>query len=229
MIELDRLAIRCGEFRLDEVALRIEAGEYVVLMGPSGAGKTTLLEAICGVRPIAAGAVRLGGRDVSPLPPAERRVGYVPQDVALFTRMTVRENLAYGLRVRGLTREPIDRRVGEVADALGIAALLERRPESLSGGEARRVGIGRAIAFEPEVVLLDEPLAGLDDTTREDIYTALEAMRHATGAAVLHVTHERRDAERLADRVVRLEAGRLTEDRLLRVSGAESVLADKAG
>ncbi|TWT97953.1 Maltose/maltodextrin import ATP-binding protein MalK [Botrimarina colliarenosi] len=220
MIEVRQLNVVSGAFRLVDVSLQLEPRESVVLMGPNGAGKTTLLEAICGLRRITAGSIHLNDRDVTLEPPAARAIGYVPQDVALFTTMSVRDNLAYGLKVRRVAEDTLNERVREVAQALRIVGLLERSPSRLSGGEARRVAIGRAIAFEPEVVLLDEPLAGLDEATRDEVCIALEAMRQATGAAVLHVTHEPRDAERLADRVLRLESGQVRHDERFVASGA---------
>lgn len=209
MIHAEGITVCAGDFRLADLSLRVAVGEYAVLMGPSGAGKTTLLEALAGLRPVTAGRLLLGSVDATTLPPAERGVGYVPQDAALFTTMRVRDNLGYGLQVRGAQRSAIEHRVGEVARLLGVERLLDRKPATLSGGEARRVALGRAIGFRPQVLLLDEPLSGLDDATREEVADALEAVRAATGASVLHVTHDVRDAERLADRCYRLEAGRL--------------------
>ena len=211
MIHAEAITVCAGDFRLEKLSLRVANGEYAVLMGPSGAGKTTLLEALAGLRPVAAGRLLLAGVDATTLPPAERGVGYVPQDVSLFTTMRVRDNLGYGLRVRGIERSAIEHRVGEVARLLGVERLLDRKPATLSGGEARRVALGRAIGFRPKVLLLDEPLSGLDDATRHEVADALEAVRAATGASVLHVTHDARDVDRLADRCFRLDRGRLTE------------------
>lgn len=211
MIRVDDLSMHAGDFQLSAVSLCVAAGEYAVLMGPSGSGKTTLLETLAGLRPADAGRIELAGIDATHLPAAERGVGYVPQDVALFATMRVAENLGYGLRVRGVGRQAVRQRVTEVARLLGIERLLDRGPASLSGGEARRVALGRAIGFRPRVLLLDEPLGGLDEETREDVYGALEAVRAATGASVLHVSHDQRDADRLADRVFRIGAGHLQE------------------
>lgn len=211
MIELAELAIRCGDFRLDGLTLRIAAGEYAVLTGPSGAGKTTLLEALAGLRPISGGSLRLNGHDAAGLVPAERRIGYVPQEGALFTNQRVRDNLAYGLRARRAERQAIAERVAEVAELLGLSELLDRWPVSLSGGEARRVALGRAIASTPEVLLLDEPLTGLDDTARATVAGAIRTVHTATRATLLHVSHDRRDADQRGVRVLRLEDGVLSE------------------
>lgn len=211
MIELADLAVRCGSFRLEGLTLRVAAGEHAVLTGPSGAGKTTLLEALAGLRPISVGSLRLNGHDAADLPPAARRIGYVPQEGALFTNLRVRDNLAYGLRARRVERQAIAERVDEIAELLGLGGLLDRWPVSLSGGEARRVALGRAIASAPEVLLLDEPLTGLDDTARATVAAAIRSVHTATRATLLQVSHDRRDAEQLGVRVLRLEAGVLTE------------------
>lgn len=211
MIELSRVALRADAFELSDLTLRLGAGERALLSGPSGAGKTTLLEAICGLRPVAAGTITVDGRDVSRTPASKLSIGYLPQDVVLFDAMRVRDNLAYGMRRRGRARRAIAERVAEVAELLGLADLLQRWPASLSGGEARRVALGRAIAYKPSVLLLDEPLAGLDGPTRETVLAALDAAIDQSTATVIHVSHDPRDAERPARRL-RLERGRLADE-----------------
>jgi molybdate/tungstate transport system ATP-binding protein len=203
--------VRQGTFTLADISFEVPAGQYGVLMGRTGCGKTTLLEAICGLKPVAAGSVHLLGRDVTRLKPAARGVGYVPQDRALFPTMTVRENLAFALEVRRWKRDAMASRVGELADLLGIADLLERRPHGLSGGEAQRVALGRALALRPAVLLLDEPLSALDEETREGLVELLRAVRAQTGVTVLHITHSRGEAERLADRLLVLRDGAVHE------------------
>jgi molybdate/tungstate transport system ATP-binding protein len=211
VIAVRGLTVRQGTFTLAGISFEIPAGQYGVLMGRTGCGKTTLLEAICGLKPVAAGSVHLHGRDVTRLKPAARGVGYVPQDRALFPTMTVRENLAFALEVRRWRRDAVASRVGELADLLGIAALLERRPHGLSGGEAQRVALGRALALRPAVLLLDEPLSALDEETREGLVELLRAVRAQTGVTVLHITHSRGEAERLADRLLVLRDGAVHE------------------
>ena len=141
MIALENIVLRQGSFELRNIGLGLAAGEYGVLMGGSGSGKTTLLEAICGLRKITSGRITLGERDVSQLPPAERGVGYVPQDRALFPMMLVREQLAFGLVLRALSQAQIAKRVNELAELLGITGLLDRMPDKLSGGEAQKVSV----------------------------------------------------------------------------------------
>jgi ABC-type sugar transport system ATPase subunit len=184
---------------MDDISLEIRTGQYGVLMGKTGCGKTTLLEVICGLRPACAGAIRLMDRDVTDLRPADRGLGYVPQDLALFSTLTVRDHLAFALVVRHAGAETIAARVRELADLLGIAHLLDRKPRGLSGGEAQRVALGRALAMRPRVLLFDEPLSALDDDTREEMYGLLSAVRRAMPVTVLHVTHNRGEASRLGD------------------------------
>lgn len=209
MIEVDGLGVTQGAFRLEGVALRVPTGQYGVLMGKTGSGKTTVLEAIAGLRPIRAGRVTLGTRDVTRLPPAERNVGYVPQDGALFGHRTVRGNLAFALELRGTPRAEIDGRVRELAGWLGIDALLDRKPLGLSGGEAQRVALGRALAFAPPVLLLDEPLSSLDEDTRAQLVEWLQNLRARRAVTVLHITHARTEADALGDVRLRMENGRV--------------------
>src|SRR3990172_1591382 len=211
MIQLDDVTIRSGTFVLRGVSLSVADGKYGVLMGPTGCGKTTLLEAICGLRPVESGRIVLGGRDATRLRPAERGIGYVPQDSALFTTMTVRDQLAYALSLRRWDNQRIAHRVAELAELLHIEPLADRYPRGLSGGETRRVSLGRALASYPSTLLLDEPLSGLDDTTRDKMIELLKQVQRTTGVTLLHVTHSNDDAARLADCRFTLEDGALLE------------------
>jgi ABC-type sugar transport system ATPase subunit len=210
MITVENLSIQQGAFVLRDVTFSVPVGRYAVLMGRTGTGKTTILEAIGGLRPIRAGRITLSDVDVTRAKPASRNIGYVPQDAALFTAMSVRDNLAFALSVRRWSPERIAARVNELADLLGLAGLLERGSRGLSGGEAQRVALGRALAFHPPVLLLDEPLSALDEATRSEMYELLGSVRRHTGVTVLHVTHTAADADRLADMVLRLENGQVT-------------------
>jgi ABC-type sugar transport system ATPase subunit len=207
MIAVENLAVRVGAFALEGVSFFVPAGQYAVLMGKTGSGKTTILEAVCGLKPVRAGRVVLDGRDVTRLKPADRGVGYVPQDLALFPSLTVREHLAFAPDAHRWGRAETEKRVNELSDLLGISRLLDRRPPGLSGGEAQRVALGRALAFRPRVLLLDEPLSALDDETRAAMYTLLRSVQRTTGVTALHVTHSRAEAEALADRVLVLQDG----------------------
>jgi ABC-type sugar transport system ATPase subunit len=211
MIALDQLRLRLGAFALDGVSLQVPAGEYAVLMGKTGCGKTSLLEVVCGLKPAAAGRVVLLGRDVTRLRPAERGVGYVPQDLALFPTLRVRDHLAFALEVRRWPAKSIRRRVEELAAQLGVAHLLDRFPRGLSGGESQRVALGRALSFRPRVLLLDEPLSALDEDTRGEVIGLLREVTRREGVTTLHVTHSLTEARRLADRLFVLEAGAVRE------------------
>lgn len=214
MIELRDVTVHQGHFSLRGVSFTVPAGRYGVLMGRTGAGKTTLLEVICGLRRPDAGTVFLNGRDVTRLKPGDRDLGYVPQDGALFPTLTVRQHLAFGPTLRRWPADRIHARVTELSSLLGITPLLDRLPHGLSGGERQRVALGRALAFGPPVLLLDEPLSALDTDTREQILDLLATVRHELHVTVLHVTHNPAEAARLSDHLFRLGAdGVLREDR----------------
>jgi ABC-type sugar transport system ATPase subunit len=207
LIEVQHITVKAGDFELRDLSLTVPEGKYGVLMGKTGSGKTTLLEAIIGLRRVQAGRIVLAGRDVTRLRPSLRAVGYVPQDGALFSRMTVRDHLAFALEVRGAKHAAIRRRVDELADLLGIRPLLNRTPRNLSGGERQRVALGRALSFSPRILLLDEPLSALDEETRHQTYDLLTRIHRSAGATALHVTHSQNEADRLGDCVFRIENG----------------------
>jgi molybdate/tungstate transport system ATP-binding protein len=211
VIAVEGLSIRQGAFALDGVSFAVPTGAYAVLMGPTGSGKTTILEVIAGLRRPDAGRVRLADRDVTDLLPAARDLGYVPQDGVLFKTMTVWENIAFALTVRKRPRAEVEARVKELADRLGVTELLPRPAVGLSGGEAQRVALGRAVAFRPAVLLLDEPLNAVDEETRDRLAELLKSVREDGGMTVLHVTHSRAEAEMLGDIVLRFDAGRVQE------------------
>src|SRR2546423_4825019 len=207
MIEVQGLELSQGSFRLSKISFSIANGKYGVLMGRTGAGKTSILEAICGLRRLNAGTICLCGADVTNSTPGERGIGYVPQDRALFNTMTVREHLGFSLAIRRWEKEEIAQRVGELAQLLGLQRILDRRPVGLSGGEAQRVALGRALAARPSVLCLDEPLSALDDQTRDEMYLLLEVVQETTGVTTLHVTHHLAEAERLGDVILLLKEG----------------------
>jgi len=204
MIHVRQLALDRGGFHLEAVEFEIPTGAYAVLMGPTGCGKTSVLECIAGLVAARSGSIVIGDRDVTKLPAAERQLGYVPQDGALFAGLGVWENLAFALRIRGVKEAEVKTRLTALAEQLGITHLLERGIRGLSGGERQRVALGRALAFRPRVMLLDEPLGALDETSRDAMCALLETLHRETGTTFLHVTHSPAEAERLA--TVRLDA-----------------------
>jgi ABC-type sugar transport system ATPase subunit len=212
MIQLRDVSIVAGSFRMSGLSLKLSAGEHVVLMGRTGRGKTTILEAICGLRAVTSGQILLGDVDVTNWDPADRRIGYLPQDLALFPTLTVREHFEFALTLQKKRRDVINSRVKEIAELLGVTELLGRSIQGLSGGESQRVALGRALSAEPPLLLLDEPLSALDDATRLEIRSLLMQVQKTTGVTILHVTHNRQDAEALADRVLVLEEGRVGEE-----------------
>lgn len=210
MIELFDVSIQAGAFSLKNVSLSIPKGEYAVLMGRTGFGKTTILEAICGLRAIVSGQILIDGIDVTQKAPADRSIGYVPQDLALFPNLDVRSHLEFALRIRKQSRALIAERVTELAKILGIVHLIDRSIDKLSGGESQRVALGRAISFRPSVLLLDEPLSALDETTRNQMQELLRQVTRSTQVTTLHITHNEDEAIALADRRFHLEDGQLT-------------------
>jgi ABC-type sugar transport system ATPase subunit len=222
MIALRNVGVQAGSFQLRDLCLEVPEGGYAVLMGKTGSGKTTILEALCGLRVVSAGTILIQGRDVTRLKPAQRGLGYAPQDRALFQTMTVWEHLAFAPSVRGWPLQRIQERVAELAGWLGIAHLLLRKPRGLSGGESQRVNLGRALSFQPAVLLLDEPLGALDQETKGEMIQLLRAIRARTGVTTLHVTHDPEEALLLADQVLLLKDGKVeVQDRGVLAGGSE--------
>jgi molybdate/tungstate transport system ATP-binding protein len=211
MIDVRDVTIHAGDFTLNRASLSLETGEYGVLMGRTGSGKSTLLEAIAGLKRVSSGQILLSGEDVTQLKPSLRGIGYVPQDGSLFMTMTVREQIGFALSIRKVAASTIRARVDELAGLLGIGDLLERRPHKLSGGERQRVVLGRALAFEPQVLLLDEPLSAIDEATKAEMCTLLRDVQRFSGATTLHVTHSSEEAKVLADRHFQLVDGVIQE------------------
>jgi ABC-type sugar transport system ATPase subunit len=209
VIRLEDISVRIGGFALDGVSLQVPTGRYGVLMGRTGCGKTTLLESVIGLKTVVNGRIVLDDTEVTHLKPSLRNVGYVPQDLALFSTMTVRDHLALALRVRKASARAIRERVAELSATLGIEHLLERYPEGLSGGESQRVALGRALSARQRVLCLDEPLSALDDETHDEICGLLKRVQREMNVTVLHVTHRKSEAERLADCLFRFADGRV--------------------
>jgi len=201
LLLIENLSIRLGEFDLRDISFEVRDGEYFVLLGPTGTGKTVLIECIAGLHRPRTGKIILNGRDVTDLPPEERGIAYVPQDYALFPNLTAFENIAFGLRVRKLPDSKVRAKVYELAEWLGITYLLDRLPLTLSGGEKQRVALARALAVEPQILLLDEPLAAVDEQTRERLCRELKAIQRQTGATFVHVSHNFEETLAVADRI----------------------------
>ena len=205
MIQVEKLSVRAGTFELNNVSFEVTTGDYAILMGRTGSGKTTILESLCGLKSVVAGKIILMGRDITHLKPAERGIGFVPQEGALFHTMRVRDQVGFALTIRKWKRKDIDRRVDELAELLGIESLLDRSPVGLSGGERQRIALGRALASSPGVLCMDEPLSSLDEATKEGMYTLLKTVQEQTGVTTLHITHSKHEARQLGDVVFQLD------------------------
>ncbi|WP_134726636.1 sn-glycerol-3-phosphate import ATP-binding protein UgpC [Paracoccus luteus] len=200
-----------GSRAVGDVNLDIADGEFIVLVGPSGCGKSTLLRMIAGLESITDGQVRIGGRVVNDVEPADRDIAMVFQNYALYPHMSVRQNLAYGLKNRRTPRAEIDRRVAEAAEILQIGPFLDRKPRALSGGQRQRVAMGRAIVREPAAFLFDEPLSNLDAKLRGTMRLEIKALQTRLGTTSVYVTHDQLEAMTLADRLVVLNGGRVEQ------------------
>jgi ABC-type Fe3+/spermidine/putrescine transport system ATPase subunit len=195
----------------DDVSLSIEAGEFFTFLGPSGSGKSTLLRIVAGLEQADGGEVILKGRAVGDVPPWRRHLGMVFQHYANFPHMNVARNIAYGLRRRGLSKSEIGARVSELLALVGLSGFEERRVTQLSGGEQQRVAIARALAPRPELLLLDEPLAALDEKIRREMQGELTKIQDATGTTFVYVTHDQEEALTMSDRIAVLHRGRCVQ------------------
>lgn len=211
MIRLENIYIRVGNFRVENISFEVPTGGYCALMGKTGCGKTTVLESICGLKPVSKGRIFLMDREITRERAANRGVGFVPQDLALFPTMTIREHLAFALTIRKADGKTIARRVDELAELLGLGDLLDRKPAGLSGGESQRVALGRALSASPDILCLDEPLSALDDETREEMFGLLKRVKQETRVTTLHITHNMSETNTLADMLLRMEDGRMVQ------------------
>src|SRR5690606_37739489 len=196
---------------LHDIDLEIADGEFAVLVGPSGCGKSTLLRCIAGLAAIDAGEIRFDGRRVDGLPPQERNLSMVFQNYALYPHLTVRENLAFSLRVKRLPREEIDRRVAWAAELLSIEPYLDRRPRALSGGQRQRVAMGRAMVKQSNAFLFDEPLSNLDAKLRVQMRKDIHKLQRSINVTSVYVTHDQVEAMTMGDRIVVMNGGRIEQ------------------
>ncbi len=209
MLELSGLRKSFGQTEvLRQIDLSLASGEMLVIVGASGCGKSTLLRMVAGLETPTAGRILLEGRDITSVDPSARDIAMVFQNYALYPHMTVFDNMAYGLRIRGLARDAIAHRVDEAAGLLGLSELLGRRPRQLSGGQRQRVAMGRAIVREPKLFLFDEPLSNLDATLRVRTRAEIRRLQRRLGVTSLYVTHDQVEAMTLGDRLLVLHQGR---------------------
>ena len=215
LIRLDGLSVNSDDGRelLHEINLAIPRGQLVTLLGPSGAGKTTLLRTIAGFTRVSAGSLHLAGRDATVMPPRKRHIGMVVQNYGLFPHMNVVDNIAYGMRARGMKRDTIAPRVDELLDMVQMRGFENRYPSELSGGQQQRVGIARAVANNPDVLLLDEPLSALDPSLRSQMIDEIRGLHERLNElTMVYVTHDRTEALTIADRILLLRDGTIVAD-----------------
>ena len=201
-----------GSFKaLDDVSLEIPSGSLTALLGPSGSGKSTLLRAIAGLEDLDSGAVVIAGEDVTQLPPQKRGIGFVFQHYAAFKHMTVRDNVAFGLSIRKRPKAEIAKRVDELLEVVGLAGFQHRYPAQLSGGQRQRMALARALAVDPQVLLLDEPFGALDAKVRDDLRRWLRRLHDEVHVTTVLVTHDQEEALDVADQIAVLNAGRIEQ------------------
>ncbi|HEY9273403.1 ABC transporter ATP-binding protein [Achromobacter sp.] len=211
-IVLDNLTKQYGNAAaIHGVSFTVPAGSFTVLLGPSGCGKSTTLRMIAGLDTPTSGAIHIGDRDVTQLPPAKRRISMVFQSYALFPHLSVRENILFGLKVRKEPARDYDRRLQRVANLLGLSHLLDRKPSQLSGGQQQRVALGRAVISEAPVCLMDEPLSNLDAQLRHEMRREIRALQQDLGITMVYVTHDQTEAMSMADQVVLLRGGKIEQ------------------
>ncbi len=211
-VSLRNVEIAYGSFRvLDRLDLEIAQSEFLVLLGPSGCGKSTLLNAIAGLTEVDKGEIWIGGRNVTWMEPKDRGIAMVFQSYALYPRMSVRGNMSFGLKVAGLKRADIERRVAEAAEILRIGELLDRKPGALSGGQRQRVAIGRALVRDAGVFLFDEPLSNLDAQLRSELRVEIKRLHQRLGSTIIYVTHDQIEALTLADRIAVMRDRRIQQ------------------
>jgi ABC-type Fe3+/spermidine/putrescine transport system ATPase subunit len=211
-LSIENLSVSYGSTRvLDHVSLDVERGEMIALLGSSGCGKTTLLRSIAGFVIPEEGTIRVNGKDITRLPPEKRETAMMFQSYALWPHMTVAGNIGYGLRMRGWKQDAIDRRVGEMLKLLQLEGFTKRPVTQLSGGQRQRVALGRALAVDPQLLLLDEPMSNLDYKVRLELRHELRALQRRVGITAVYVTHDREEALMLADRIAVIDAGRVVQ------------------
>ncbi len=211
MIDIKNLSGNLGEFHLCDINLKVNKGEYLAILGPTGAGKTVLVEYIAGIYKSDKGSILVDGKDITPLYPEERNIGYVPQDYALFPNLTVKRNIAYGLEARRMPPEQVNSIVSDMISRLKIEYIQHRMPLNLSGGEKQRVALGRALTTEPKLLLLDEPLSALDENLRTEMARELRQVQRGVNGTFIHVCHNFEEASDVADRIAIMNDGKMIQ------------------
>jgi molybdate/tungstate transport system ATP-binding protein len=211
MITLEHVSHEWGDFSLKNVSFSVNKGEYFVILGPTAAGKTLILETIAGFYIPRSGNIFLNGKNSTRIIPEKRNIGFVYQDYSLFPHMTVKENIAFGLKMRKLSKREVETKVKSIMNSMHISYLKDRAPSSLSGGEQQRVALARALVMDPDILLLDEPLSALDPRTRESLREELSRIRKVLGTTTIHVTHDQGEALALADRIGVIMDGEVTQ------------------
>lgn len=220
MIRVTNLSYNIGNFSLQNLSIEIAEEEYFVLLGKPGSGKTIFLECLCGLNRIKNGTIKIAGKDVTLAEPRDRGIGYVPQDYALFSTKSVRENIVFGLRVQGLDWKEIEERLSEITELLNIRHLVDRSIEGLSGGEQQKVALARALILKPKVLVLDEPVSALDEATREITCKELKRIHRKTRTTIIHVCHNFEETRIVAERI-----GILRDGKLIQVGPIDEVFA----
>lgn len=211
-LTLDQLTLRYGNTTaVDKLNLTINKGELLALLGPSGCGKTTTMRAIAGLMDVAGGTIRLDDKDITRVAANKREIGLVFQSYALFPHLTVFDNVAFGLKLKGIKGDELRQKVESGLKSVGLAKFADRKPPELSGGQQQRVALARSMVMEPKVLLLDEPLSNLDARLRLDMRTELQRVQQETGVTMIFVTHDQAEALALADRIVVMRAGAIEQ------------------
>ncbi len=207
MIRVKNLCVALGDFQLQDINLTVDEGEYFIVLGPTGAGKTVLLESIAGLYPVKSGQIWLRGKEVTSLEPEKRNISIVYQDHALFPHLSAAENILFGLKIHRRPKQELVKVLDWLSDLLGIAHIMDRSPDTLSGGERQKVALARALSTKPEVLLLDEPLSALDPETREGVQKELRQLHNQLKVTTIHVTHDFEEAIALGDHIAVLGEG----------------------
>lgn len=211
-ITLDTVSKEFGSVSaVDNLSVTVEPGEFISLVGPSGCGKTTTLRMIAGLESPTAGRIRFGSSDLTDAPPQQRPISMVFQNTALYPHMSCRENIGYGLKINGVSKQDRDERIEEAAEILQIPAQLDKSPAELSGGQQQRVALGRAFVEQPDVLLLDEPMSDLDAKLKEDLRVEIQRLHRNLDATMIYVTHDQNEAMTMSDRIVLMDEGRIAQ------------------